>query len=214
MSGNASTKVNWEGKIVSIQPRTRVWRYLTDNRTHYHLGYNLFIEGCSSDGKKEFVVAISEKQLLKGLFRIGDVIKGTAWTKQYEEREFADYYRAGLLKLLNRADDKLEIAAPPWIMMPPPMQVYEERGARLLSKSLWETKCFKCIWANMANVEIQWDFDKEIKKYRFESFCYGPKSCKFYKMGRGRSVPYKNRGSAIDDGYLDELCTEGRGDDE
>ncbi len=34
--GNSPSKVNWEGVIVSIQPRTRVWRYLTDNRTHYH----------------------------------------------------------------------------------------------------------------------------------------------------------------------------------
>ena len=91
---------------------------------------------------------------------------------------------------------------------------YEERGARLLSKSLWKTKCFKCIWANMANVEIQFDFDKNIKKYRFETFCYGPYSCGFYKMGRPRCVPYKNRGSAIDDGSLDGLCTEGRGEED
>ena len=178
------------------------------------IGYNLFIVGDSSDGKKQFTVAISEKQQLKGLFRIGDVLEGTAWTKQYEEREFADYYKAGSLKLLNRASENPEMIPPPWIMMPPTMQTYEERGARLLSKSLWETKCFKCIWANMANVEIQWDFDKNIKKYRFETFCYGPKSCKFYKMGRPRSVPYKNRGSAIDDGCLDELCTEGRDEDD
>lgn len=212
--GKTSSKVSFEGEIVSIQPRTRVWRYLTDNRTHYHLGYNIFIEGCSSEGEKQFTVAISEKQQLKGLFRICDVIKGTAWTKQYEEREFADYYRAGSLKLLNRAGENLEITAPPWIIMIPPMQVYEDRGARLLSKSLWKTKCFKCIWANMANVEIQWDFDKDIKKYRFETFCYGPKSCKFYKMGRARSVPYKNMGSAIDDGCLDELCTEGRDEED
>ena len=212
ISTNVSTKVDWEGKILSIQPRTRVWRYLIDNRTHYHLGYNFFVEGCSSEDKNEFVVAISEKQLLKGLFRIGDVIKGTAWTKKYEEREFADYYRAGSLKLVDREDDNLEITSPPWVMMPPSMHVYEERGARMLSKSLWKTKCFKCVWANMANVEIQWDFDKAIKKYRFESFCYGPKSCKFYKMGKGRSVSYKNRGSAIDNKDLDELCTEGRDD--
>lgn len=65
----------------------------------------------------------------------------------------------------------------------------------------------------MANVEIQWDFDKNIKKYRFETFCYGPKSCKFYKIGRSRSVPYKNRGSAIDDGCLDGIFTEGRDED-
>ena len=156
------------------------------------MGYNLFIIGDSSDGKQQFTVAISEKQQLKAEFNVGDVIGGTAWTKQYEEREFADFYKAGALKHLNKATKNPEIIPPPWIMMPPIMQVYEERGARLLSKSLWETKCFKCIWANMANVEIQWDFDKNIKKYRFETFCSGPKSCKFYKMGRPRSVPYKN----------------------
>ena len=212
--GNTLLKVNWQGEIVAIQPRTRVWRYLIDNRTHYHIGYNLFIVGDSSDGKKQFSVAISEKQQFKGLFRIGDVLEGTAWTKQYEEREYADYYRAGALKFLNRACENFEMISPPWMMMPPTMQTYEERGARLLSKSLWKTKCFKCIWANMANVEIQWDFDKNVKKYRFETFCYGPKSCEFYKMGRPRTVPYKNRGSAMDDGCLDEHCTEGRDEDE
>ena len=209
-----SSKINWEGIIISIQPRTRVWRYVTDNRTHYHLGFNLFIEGDSSCSREHFVVAISDKQQSKGLFRIGDKLKGTAWTKKYEEREFADYYRAGSLKLLERSHEKLEAVSPPWIMVPPSMKVYEERGARMLSKSSWKSKCFKCIWANMANVEIQWDFDRDIKKYRFETFCYGPKSCKFYKMGRPRAVPYKNRDSALDDGYLDELCTEGRNDDE
>lgn len=211
---NTSSKVDWQGKIVSIQPRTRVWRYLTDNRTHYHLGYNFFIEGHSSEGKKQFTVAISEKQQIKGLYQIGDVLEGTAWTKMYEEREFADYYRAGSLKLLDRLKDNVKIMPPPWVMMPPSIQTYEERGARILSKSLWETKCFQCVWANMANVEIQWDFDRDIKKYRFETFCYGPKSCKYYKMGRPRSVPYKNRDSALDDGYLDVLCTEGRDYDE
>lgn len=211
---NLPSKINWQGEIVSIQPRTRVWRYLTHNRTHYHLGYNIFIEGCSSDGKKNFTVAISEKQQLKDLFRIGDVIQGTAWTKKYKEREFADYYRAASLKILNKSADNLRIMPPPCVMMPPKMQIYEERGARLLSKSQWKTKCFKCIWANMANVEIQWDFDKDIKKYRFETFCYGPKSCRFYKMGRPRSVPYKNREADVDYGYLDELCTEGRDEDE
>ncbi len=77
-SENTSSKVNWQGKIVSIQPRTRVWRYVTDNRTHYHLGYNFFIEGHSSDSKKQFTVAISEKQQIKGLYQIGDVLEGTA----------------------------------------------------------------------------------------------------------------------------------------
>ena len=31
-------KVKWSGIILSIQPRTTVWRYVLDNRTHYHIG--------------------------------------------------------------------------------------------------------------------------------------------------------------------------------
>jgi hypothetical protein len=47
-------KIEWSGKIVSIQPRTRVWRYLTDNRTHYHIGYNLFLDGCADGIERSF----------------------------------------------------------------------------------------------------------------------------------------------------------------
>ena len=210
---NRSQKIKWRGKIVTIQPRTRVWRYVTDNRTHYHIGYNLLINGSSDDGKTEFWVAISEKQQQKSGFQIGDTIAGSGWTKKYPEREFADYYRAGSLKIIDCERDLKQTAAP-WTGALPELQTYEERGARMLSKSAWQGKCLTCYWAAMANVEIQWDFDRDIKKYRFETYCYGPKSCRYYKMGRGRSVPYKNRGSAIDDGYLDELCTEGRDADD
>lgn len=239
-----STKVTWHGTILSIQPRTRVWRYVTDNRTHYHLGYLLFITREAGDaqdktelmpdiewvdksnddydddahgrdtGKPWFSVAISEKQLMTLRFRIGDRVQGTAWTPQYPEREFADFYRAGSMKTLAHSTLPAQPPAPPWMYFPVPLRVYEERGARMLSKSLWQSKCFPCVWANMANVEIQWDFDRDIKKYRFETFCYGPKSCKLYKMGRARSVPYKNRYAALDDGCLDDLCTEYRNEDD
>lgn len=186
---------------------------MTDNRTHYHLGYTIFLVGECEEGLTEFAVAISEKQQEKAGFRMGDKIQGTAWTKKYPNREFSDFYRAGALKLMEKNNIILESSCP-WIGEMPDMKTYEERGARMLSKSLWEGKCFTCYWAAMANVEIQWDFDRDIKKYRFESFCYGPKSCKNYKPGRARSVPYKNRESALDQGWLDEICTDGRGDDE
>ncbi|MDR2713393.1 MAG: hypothetical protein LBB91_09825 [Clostridiales bacterium] len=207
-------KIKWRGIVVSIQPRTRVWRYVTDNRTHYHIGYNLFLDGSANGSDGRFVVAISEIQQQKGDFRIGDEVQGTAWTKQYPEREFADYYRAGSLKRIKKAPDTAEANPPPWKIPLPDMQTYEARGARMLGQSLWKTKCFQCAWASMSNVEIIWDFDKRISKYRFESFCYGPKSCKYYKMGRARAVPYKGRGSSMDTGWLDDLCTEGRDFDE
>lgn len=211
--GDESVKINWKGRIVSIQPRTRVWRYVTDNRTHYHLGYNVFIEAPSDEGYEIFSVAISEKQLQKGIYNIGDIISGTAWTKKYPEREYADYYRAGALKIIEKSA-AVEEGICPWTGPLPDLKDYEYRGARMLSESQWKGKCFTCYYANMSNVEIQWDFDKDIKKYRFESFCYGPKSCKNYKAGRARSVPYKGRGSALDTGWLDDICTENRGWDD
>ncbi len=213
-SESISEKVSWCGTVVSIQPRTRVWRYITHNRTHYHLGYNLFVEERWAQDSNAFTVAVSEKQQTKGAFRIGDTLQGTAWTPKFPNREFADYYRAGSLKALARAEQGVVVDPPPFTMAPPLLSVYEERGARILSRSRWKDKCFRCIWANMANVEIQWDFDRDIKRYRFETFCYGPKSCKYYAMGRTPMVPYKDRGSFPDDGSLDEILTEGRGEDD
>ncbi len=83
------------------------------------------MEGASGYPDQYFTVAISDKQQSKGLFRIGDMLKGTAWTKKYEEREFADFYRAGSLKLLDRANEVFEAETPPWIMVPPSMQTDE-----------------------------------------------------------------------------------------
>ena len=56
--------------------------------------------------------------------------------------------------------------------------------------------------------------EKQQEKYRVESFCYGPKNCKLYKMGKPRAVPYKGCGSSYDEGWLDEICTENRDDEE
>ncbi len=71
-----SYKVKWSGRVRSIQPRTRVWRYITHNRTHYHIGYNVFLTGESENDLEEFTVAISEKQLQKLDLQIDDELKG------------------------------------------------------------------------------------------------------------------------------------------
>ncbi|NLO34785.1 MAG: hypothetical protein GX112_00350 [Clostridiaceae bacterium] len=209
---NDQEKIAWQGTIVSIQPRTTVWRYKLDNRTHYHRGYNLFLDGEADGVVGRFSVAVSEKQQQKLIFRIGDQVKGTAWTKRYPVSDYADYYRAGNLKILTRADQK-DTTPPPYLIEPPDMATYEWRGARMLSKSRYNGKCFPCAWATMSAVEIEYDWGVS-RKYRFESFCYGPKSCPFYQMGRPRSVPYKKFGSLYDEGWLDDICTERRDWDE
>jgi len=209
---NEPEKIEWQGTIVSIQPRTTVWRYRLDNRTHYHRGYNIFLDGEADGNKSRFSVAISEKQQMKLVFRIGDVVKGTAWTKLYNVSDYADYCRAGGLKITQRAEQS-ETTPPPYLIEPPDMDTYEWRGARMLSASCYKGKCFQCVYATMSAVEIEYNWGVS-KKYRFESFCYGPKSCKYYKMGKPRAVPYKDCGSVYDDGWMDDLCTERRGWDE
>lgn len=95
MKVNDPVKIERHGTIVSIQPHTTVWRYRLDNRTHYHRGFNLFLDGEANGIKTKFSVAISEKQQQKLIFRIGDVAKGSAWTKIYDVSGYADYYCAG-----------------------------------------------------------------------------------------------------------------------
>ena len=236
-------KIEWEGEVVSVQPRSTVWRYLVENRTHRECGFNVFLKGeVSGDDPKggsdlyDFCVAFSDKQVSKLQIHIGDVLKGTAWTKKNPETEFADYYRVGgVKKIKEKPAEKMVVdnsethktytgtpimhvnsadyPGPPWKTEVPPMEIYTWRGERMLSKAMWKGKCFQCIWANMANVTIQYDFDKGIVRNRFETFCYGPLSCEFYRMGAARSVPYKNRSGFKDEGWLDDICVQYRIDD-
>ena len=60
MTVNESDKIEWQGTIISIQPRTTVWRYRLDNRTHYHRSYNLFFDGEANGIVTQFSVAISK----------------------------------------------------------------------------------------------------------------------------------------------------------
>ena len=95
-------KLSWEGTVVSVQPRSTVWRYWVDNRTHREIGYNVFIRGAVLFGDSvvkdfgrgfpsyDFCVAVSEKQQEKLALRIGDVVRGTGWTPKYPNEEFAD----------------------------------------------------------------------------------------------------------------------------
>lgn len=210
--GEEQDKITLQGEIISIQPRSNVWRYLVDNGTHSLTGYNVFIRGTAEGEEKQFAIAISEKQQMKYEFHIGDSISGTAWTKKYPEKEYADYYRVGSIKKMIKVEEICTDKAP-WVGNVPDLATYSWRGARMLDVKCWKNQCFQCKWAAMANVAIEYDFGVQ-QKHRFESFCYGPKICKLYKMGRARSVPYKGKDSVLDEGWLDELCTDKRDDEE
>lgn len=226
--GEIQQKICFVGRMVSVQVRSTAWRFLLDNRTHRETGYNLFLVGTvdgdnaqagtdtqedsGHDAEHSFSVAISEKQQEELRFHTGDLIKGTAWTKKCPRWEYADYYKAGALKKIQSGED-LPDQVPPWLSEVPDLESYAWRGARLLDGRCYKGKCQQCKWAAMANVTIEYDFGVS-QKFRFESYCYGPKNCKFYKIGKPRSVTYKGMGTLYDEGWLDEICTENRADDE
>ena len=77
-SHESISRIRWQGQIESVQCRAWVWRYKLDNRTHHHLGFNLFIKGEADGQEGRFTVAVSNTQHTKQRFRIGDVFIGTA----------------------------------------------------------------------------------------------------------------------------------------
>lgn len=127
-------KISFQGIIKSVQPRSTVWRYRLDNRTHRTVGYNIFLTGIADCEEKDFAIAISEKQQEKYKFHIGDEIKGTGWTKKYPEWEYADYYRTGAFKKIQENNVVPIKDGTPWTSEVPELSVYDWRGCRMLDK--------------------------------------------------------------------------------
>jgi len=57
-----------------------------------------------------------------------------------------------------------------------------------------------------------WNPDE--KKYRTETFCYGPKSCRFYRPGPSRKVPGRRGMTFDEEDWVDEEETAHRGPDD
>jgi hypothetical protein len=53
-----------------------------------------------------------------------------------------------------------------------------------------------------------------IRRYRTETFCYGPKSCGLYEPGPLRKVPGRKRMSYTEEDWIDEQATSHRSPDE
>ena len=92
-------------------------------------------------------------------------------------------------------------------------RVFRARGARMLDPKQWRKACMTCMWANKSAVEIEYKFGK-VKRYRKETFCYGPKSCPLYDMGPPRPVQYFDEPPSMDEGWMDDMCTDLRGEDD
>lgn len=206
-------KLSWEGEIVSVQPRIRLTRSF-DQRSHAYLGYALSLRGSIANEARAFSVAIGKAAQAKHAFRVGDRVSGEAEPVADPRLEPVELYKAAKLKLLARARATTS-AGPPWTGGPPALEVYRERGHRRLDARTYEATCTTCRWGCRMPVEMiidQWNPSE--RQYRFETFCYGPKSCPLYRAGPTRKVPGRKGMSWEEEDWVDEEATEHRGPDE
>ena len=181
-------KLSWQGRLISVQPRIRLLRSF-DQRSHSYLGYALRVKGLIEDEEREFLVGIGKGAQAKHRFQVGDVVSGQCQPVQDEQMETVEFYKTSKLKVLERSQQETA-ETPPWLGVLPELETYRARGHRRLDARTYEARCQSCIWGCKMAVEMiidQWNPSQ--KKYRTETFCYGPKSCKFYKAGPTRKIP-------------------------
>ena len=208
-----SDKLNWQGTMLSIQPRIRLTRSF-DQRSHSYLGYALRIQGTIDDEEREFSIGIGQAAQAKHKFQAGDVLSGRAEPVVDPKMEPVDIYKVSGLKVIERAGEQ-DSSPPPWLGVPPELPIYRERGHRRLDAKTYSAHCSTCIWGCRMPVEMiidQWNPSQ--KRYRFETFCYGPKSCSRYRPGPTRKVPGRKGMSWKEEDWIDEEATAHRGDDE
>jgi hypothetical protein len=206
-------KLVWQGHILGVQPRIRLYRSF-DQRSQTDLGYLLRVEGSVGGEERIFTVSIGPSVQMKHGLVVGDQVQGECLPTAEPQSEPAEFYKVSKLKVLARGEED-KVAPPPWQGLPPPLDVYRERGFRRLATRTYDTHCTSCIWGCRMAVEIivdQWNPGQ--RRYRSETFCYGPKSCIFYKAGPPRQVPGRKGMSWTEADWIDDDATDHRSEDE
>ena len=213
LKSNLVATIQWSGNLISVQPRIRLNRSF-DQRSHTYLGYALRVRGSIGSEARVFLVGIGEGAHVKHQFKAGDTVSGEARPVADPRLETVEFYKVSNLKSTIR--EEVEVATPPpWCGVPPPLPVYRERGHRRLAARTYEGKCTTCIWGCQMAVEMiidQWNTRK--RRYRTETFCYGPRSCRLYRPGPLRTVPGRRGMSYTEEDWVDGDAVSHRNPDE
>lgn len=206
-------KIAWSGRIISVQPRIRLMRSF-DERSHSYQGYVLRVDGTCGNENDEFQISVGKAAQAKHRFSAGMEASGQAVPVPDPRLEATGFYKASGLKILKDAEDDPP-DDPPFLGVPPDLETYRSRGHRRLDTRTYDAKCATCIWGCRMPVEMIIDhWNPSNKRYRFETFCYGPKSCALYKAGPTRKVPGRKGMSYTEEDWVDEDATAHRGPDD
>lgn len=203
-------RIVWSGRIVGVQPRIRLIRSF-DQRQHSYLGYILRIDGTCGGDRGEFLIAVGKGAHLKHQFCAGMELSGVSVAVSDPRLDTAEYYKTSGLKVLKTPEACLS-PGPPFQGVPPDLDTFRDRGHRRLDARIYDGKCTNCIWGCRMPTEMiidQWNPSK--KEYRFETFCYGPKSCPSYRAGATRKVPGRKGMTWNEGDWVDEEATAHRG---
>lgn len=203
-------KTGIEGRIVSVQPRIRLLRSF-DQRQHNYPGYALLIEGAAD--RQQVWIGIGPAAHSKYRFCAGGTFAAEVEPVVNPDLEAVDYYKASKVRYVP--GDPQPDSPPPWLGVPPELPAYRSRGHRRLDPRTYESFCHRCIWGCRMAVEMTIDqWNPKEKRYRKETFCYGPKSCPKYQAGPIRKVPGRNGMTWIEEDWVDEEATSHRGADD
>jgi len=209
----AASKLAWNGTLTSVQPRIRLNRSF-DQRSHTYQGYVLRVDGMIGDDQRELLVAIGEGAQAKHGFAVGDTVSGEGVPVADPRMETAELYKVSKLKALARSAEP-PARPPPWHGPPPTLPEYRERGHRRLAARTFDTKCASCLWGCRMAVEMIIDhWNPSQRRYRTETFCYGPLSRSSCPGGPTRKVPGRRGMSYEEEDWIDGEATGHRDLDE
>ena len=203
-------KTPWRGVLLAVQPRIRLTRSF-DQRSHAYLGYALRVRGSVGSETREFLVGVGQGAHIKHQLQAGSEVSGDALPVPDARLETVEFYKVGSLKV-GLPEAEKETPPPPWRGVPPPLAVYRQRGHRRLAAPTFQEKCSSCIWGCRMPVEMiidQWNPSR--RRYRIETFCYGPLSCQLYKAGPARTAPGRRPGMIYtEEDWVDDDATSHR----
>jgi len=182
-----------------------------DQRQHSYQGYVLRIQGTCGEETGQFLVAVGKGTQGRHRFQTGMEVSGLGTPVADPRLETARLYRTRGIKVLKEAASEVPVG-PPFVGVPPDLPTYRARGHRRLDARTYTAKCTTCIWGCRMPVEIivdQWNPSQ--RRYRFETFCYGPKNCALYRAGPTRKVLGRKGMSWEEEDWVDEDATAHRG---